>query len=183
MLYDLALEASLKFPESVSFAETGTRSGHSAMVILKAINDSGKKRWLFTIDPYGDKPYGVGQVTSRTYDYGEQHYRNAMHSLSRYAWENDLLHHHYRMRSQEYGFMAENVEFWHGGDIVGHRYGFVYLDGEHTVEAINSELAFFLPRLEDGGAIVIDDIAMIGDRIGELSVRGEIINDKYVYKK
>lgn len=183
-MYEEALRVSKELPENISFVETGTRDGDSAMVFLKAILDSGKKRWLFTVDPYGDKPYGVGNVLSTTYGYGEQHFRNALHSLSKYAWDNDLLHYHYRLRSQEYHKMAELTEFWHNGERVNHMYGLVYLDGEHTYDAIIKELDFFLPRLVKGGVIIIDDISFITEeQINELPIKGEIHHNKLFYVK
>jgi len=182
-MYAEALEVSKKLPEDVCFIETGTRNGDSAMVFLKAILDSGKKRWLFTVDPYGDKPYGVGNIVSSTYGYDEQHYRNAMYSLSKYAWDNDLLHYHYRMLSQEFYKVAEVTEFWHSSAKVERKYGLVYLDGEHTFDAIKKELDFFLTRLVKGGVIIVDDISFITqNEISELPIQGEIEHNKLFYK-
>jgi predicted O-methyltransferase YrrM len=173
---ELALEISRSLPEDASFCEVGTRSGDSAILLLDAIRESGKSRWLFTVDPYGDKPYHGAD----SYDYGEQHYRNAMKGLSDFAYEHDLLHCHYRMRSQEFGWMCENIEFWYGRGTHRQKYGFVYLDGEHRVEAVAKELEYFLPRLVPGGVIVIDDIGMLG---GAVPLDGEIALGKLWYRK
>jgi hypothetical protein len=182
-MYDEVLRVSKELPEDIVFVETGTRNGDSAMVILKGILDSGKKRWLFTVDPYGDKPYGIGSIVSSTYGYDEQHYRNAMMSLSKYAWDNDLLHYHYRMLSQEFHLISEQTEFWHKANKVQHKYGFVYLDGEHTFNAITKELEFFLPRLVKGGVVIVDDISFITeDEIKALPIQGEIKHNKLFYK-
>lgn len=180
--YQRALEVANNLPEDCWFAETGTRSGDTAIVLLRAINESGKKnRWLFTIDPYGDKPYETSTGVHTSFDYGEQHYRNALHSLSKYAWENDLLHCHYRMRSQEFKFMQDNVEFWFDHKKCEPKYGFVYLDGEHAHKPVEEELAYFLPRLCSGGVIVIDDPEYFD--LKKLSIDAEVIEDKIYYTK
>lgn len=42
----LALKNAMELDESALFCEIGTRSGDSALVLLKAIKNSGKLRWL-----------------------------------------------------------------------------------------------------------------------------------------
>jgi hypothetical protein len=52
--------------------------------------------------------------------------------------------------------------------VVGHKinhypFAFVYLDGEHTPQAVSEELAWFMPRMHPQGLVVIDDIESIKD--------------------
>jgi predicted O-methyltransferase YrrM len=95
-VYEAALRVSKEVPEDYIFIETGTRSGGSALTILQAIKDSGVDRWFFTIDPYGLKPYKVGDEIV-TLDYDESHYRRAMKVLADFSLENNLNHAHFRI--------------------------------------------------------------------------------------
>ena len=93
-----ALEISKNIDEDYIFCEVGTREGNSAIQLLDAIKESDKKRWLFTIDPYGHKPYRATtdmDPRGREFDYDEQCYRNGMMTLSTFAFNNDLLHYHW----------------------------------------------------------------------------------------
>lgn len=179
MLFNLAKECG-SLPQEYSFVETGTRSGHASILMLKAIKETNNNRWLFTIDPYGNKPYGHGKDIYTNFDYGEQHYRNAQYSLSKYAFDNDLLHYHYRLKSEEFEKVKSLTEFWHNGGKVEPKYGFIYLDGEHTTKAVLKELEYFLPRMHPEGGIVIDDVSLID--VDALPIKGEVKHDKLFVK-
>ena len=140
------------------FIEIGTRSGHSAMAVLYALAETQKVHWFFTVDPYGDKPYKDGSNDKNIYDYGEIHYRNAMASLSKFAFDHELLHYHWRMTSKDFRNLSESIEFWHEGEPHKPDYGFVFLDGEHDLESVTQEIAWFLPRMRAGAALIVDDV-------------------------
>lgn len=164
-LYAEAKRLSDVLREDVMFAEIGTRAAHSSITILSGIKDSKKKgRWFHTVDPYGLKPYNPGSRVVTTFDYGENHYRPAMVSLSAFSLEHELNHCHWRMKSVDFMRHVEDIEFWHDGNVMRHVYGFVFLDGEHDVESVEREARWFIERLVPGGMIVSDDI----DRLDEM---------------
>ena len=156
-LYSQVLEKAKQLPENVPFLEIGTRAGGSALAFLFAIRESGKKkRPLFTVDPYGNKPYLRGSEVLDM-DYGERFYRTAMRYLSQFCFDNRLCHQHWRLTSTDYMAMRDGISMWYGGELVQNVYSFIYLDGDHEEKTIATELSYFYPRLCDGGLIVIDD--------------------------
>ena len=157
-LVDDVRELSLKLPSDAMFLEVGTREGHSAIITLDAIKESHRKRWFFTIDPHGHRPYRADDTGGFVQlDYGEQMYRNAMLSLHNFAFKHDLNYCHYRMTSDNFIQYAENIEFWQNGQPQPWKFGYVYLDGEHNPEPVLRELNWYKQRLVPGGVIVIDD--------------------------
>jgi len=164
-----ALEISKKIDKDYIFCEIGTRAGDSGIQLLDAIKESNKKRWLFTVDPYGDRPYRATtdmDARGRYFDYNEQCYRNGMMTLSTYAFNNDLLHYHWRMTSDEFmhSIHEENIhaiEFWYDKKKIDYKFGLVFLDGEHYEDIVLNEFEWFKDRLIDGGLIIIDDIKNI----------------------
>lgn len=156
-LYSRALEKAKQLPEHIPFLEIGTRAGGSALAFLFAIKESSrKKRPLFTVDPYGNKPYLRGSEVLNM-DYGERFYRTAMRYLSQYSFDNNLFHHHWRLTSKDYMLIRTQIDFWYDGQLLENHYGFVYLDGDHEEKTIESEITYFSTRLCDGGLLVIDD--------------------------
>jgi hypothetical protein len=153
----IAIKKAKELDESALFCEIGTRSGDSALVLLKAINNSKKLRWLFTIDPYGNKEYEAATYIPNYNTYGDQHHRDAMYLLSKYAFKNNLLHNHWRMTSFDFISCIESIDFFYEGRKIDYKFGFVYLDGEHSLAVVQKEFAFFKERMVPGGVIIIDD--------------------------
>ncbi len=160
-LYAEVLDTAQALPDDVLFCEVGTREGGSALLALRAILESGvPQRILLTIDPYGGKPFCN---TNGNYGgiYQDDMYQRMMSRLSQYALENRLNHVHYKMTSADFMATFESVHLWNDESILRQRFGYVYLDGEHNSETVGQEIAWFLPRLVDGGLLVIDDIENI----------------------
>lgn len=173
-VYDAALEASLKLPSEFIFLETGTRSGGSALAILQAIQDSGKTRWLFTVDPYGLKPYNVGDEVVTGLNYGEQHYREAMKVLSDYAYDNNLLHSHFRMKSLDWMRCFDTSEFWYGGKQMQPLFGFAYLDGDHDSVTVSKEYRWIKGHTPEC-VVIVDDAHYLSDEVLRL---GDVRNGR-----
>jgi len=158
VLYNKAYEVSKRLPEKYAFCKIGSWRGGSAVAIMKAIKDSGSKRWMFTVDPYGSKPFGLGDEVVVADHYHEEDYRHAMKFMSDYAFDNRLNHYHFRMTSWQ--FMHPNygtTDFWYKGEKIKPDFGFAYVDGEHTAKDVSREFHWLNHRMPAGGAIVIDD--------------------------
>ena len=155
------MQQAVQLPEG-HFVDIGTRAGGTAMLALDVLKNSPDK-FLFTIDPYGDKPYPVGSeatgISTYPLDYGEQHYRTAMKELSQFAYSNNLNHVHYRTTSE--WWIKNHYQVFYKGDFLEDTFAFVYLDGEHTDTAVAMELDYFMPRMVKGGVIVVDDAHFI----------------------
>jgi len=187
-------ELSKKFPPEIVFLEIGTSKGTSGIRFLTGINKSGVKRWFFSIDPYGNKPYRVtGEVRTQT-NYGEEWYRKTMVMLNNYALENELLYCHWRILDTDFMEFFPKMEFWYGGKrIKDIQYGFIYLDGEHITESVLNEFRWFYERMPAGGMIVIDDINFLGmeegvkellkDFEGEMEFRHQEENHRVYFTK
>lgn len=173
-VYNTALRLSEELPEDYIFVETGTRSGGSALAILQAIKDSGRARWLFTVDPYGMKPYNIGNAVTNTLDYGEGHYRNAMKALSDYAYGNRLLHSHFRLKSLDWMRYFDECEFWYNGERMKPKFGFAYLDGDHDPVTVTQEYEWLKSHTDDV-AVIVDDAHYLDRQVLDL---GEVRNGR-----
>jgi hypothetical protein len=167
-VYQAALEASMDLPDDYIFIETGTRSGGSALAIMQALKDSASKRWFFTVDPYGDKPYKVGDDVTQLY-YGEDHYRTAMKVLYNYAEENKLNFCHFRMLSLDWMDAFDRYQFWSGEKEMTPKFGFAYLDGDHDSGTVDAEYKWLSNHTFDV-RVIVDDAHYLQPHTIELGV-------------
>lgn len=141
-----------------NFVEVGIDEGSSAVRLLELIK--GTDKWLFTVDPHGDKPFTSGQTTQQL-GYGEQTYRTAMLRLAACAVDNDSNHTHFRMTSERFMTTYDDTDIWAGGGKIDKSFCFVFLDGEHYTELVTKEFEWFAQRLVPRGIIVVDDFHML----------------------
>lgn len=169
--YDLVKKLDKELDLDQIFVEIGVGGGTTALRAIEALGANHSKRWYFTIDPYGDKPYSVGDSKGLTgYKYNEDEYRSAMALIKTKAQECEVNHTHWHMRSQDFMKMFEQIEFWSDGRIMQPRFGLAYLDGEHSWDPVGDEFRWFFHRMKRG-VISIDDYDMLG---GEEKVRAEL---------
>jgi hypothetical protein len=162
-LYEQLLDRARNLPWGIPFVEIGTRGGGSALLALNAIKESNVSRPLITIDPYG-KWYSDSNI-SNYQPMGESRYREAMKLLSEFCSENNLVHSHFRMTSEDFIQIWDTVGLWVGGENINDRkFGFVYLDGEHRIETVEREFEWFLSRMYPKGLIIFDDTEHIKDK-------------------
>ena len=151
--YNQVLERAIELPEEYPFLEIGTREGGTALLSLNAINDSGKKkRTLFTVDPYGNKPY-----EGNSPDYNEDRRRIAMKVISDFCFEEKLNHNHFRLSSLQFYETWIRSNFWYNGELLPKKFGFIYFDGDHSDENVFKELSMFVPLIHPKGLYTIDD--------------------------
>lgn len=156
-LYERVLEKAKILPEDVPFVEIGTRLGGTALIFLTAIKNSGIRRLLYTVDPYGYRPFKVGSIIMHKVA-GEEYYREAMKFLSIYCSQNSLFWIPFRMTSFDFMKIYDQIDIWYDEKVLEKKpFGFVYLDGEHNEDTISKELEWFNPRMHKKGLIVIDD--------------------------
>lgn len=156
-LYELALDKAKHLPDSTPFVEVGTRSGGTTLLFLHAIANSGKPRLMFSIDPYGFKPFMQGNRT--LYDlYGEHYWKIAAKHIANMCADSNLIYYsHWKITSLDFIKIYDQIEIWHNGEVFRDKFGFVYLDGDHCESTISQELAWFSPRLHQFGSIIVDD--------------------------
>lgn len=162
LIYDMALKYAKELPPEYIFMEIGCWKGGSTMALMKAVKDSGIDRWVFSVDPYGSKPFKLGDGIQKEADYNEEIYRDAMVNFAIYAKELGVKHYHWRMTSEDFMEFAPEIEFWDKGKTIDLKFGFVFIDGDHDGEVVGGEMDWLIPRMPKGKSmIVLDDLPYI----------------------
>lgn len=162
LIYDMALQYSQQLPEDYIFMEIGCWKGGSTMALMQAVKDSGKDRWVWSVDPYGSKPFKLGDGIQEEADYNEDIYRAAMENFARFAKQLGVKHYHWRLESEDFFHIIEQVNFWDKGELVNPKFGFVYIDGDHDGEVVAREMEWLKVRMpENKSMIVLDDTPWI----------------------
>lgn len=160
LIYEKALEYSKILPPEKIFMEIGCWKGGTTMALMQAVKDSGVDRWVFSVDPYGSKPFKLGMGTQEEADYNEEIYRAAMLNFSKTANKLKVKHCHWRMMSEDFMKTFPKVEFFDKGKVIKPDFGFVYIDGDHNCYTVQGELEWLRGRM-NSGMIVMDDVPYI----------------------
>ena len=163
MFYEYVLRWATELPEDLIFVDIGSYKGGTTMAIMQAVHDSGKRRWVWSIDPYGTKPFRLGTGIQAEAQYDEEIYKSAMSNLSTAAQELNVAQYHWRMTSEDFMKIIEQIDFYDQGKVIKPRFGFVSIDGDHDGEVTEKELQWFLLRMPDGG-FILDDVPYIKQR-------------------
>lgn len=162
MIYDLALQYSKQLPEDYIFMEIGCWKGGSTMALMQAVKDSGKDRWVWSVDPYGSKPFKLGDSIQEEADYNEEIYRAAMVNFTSFAQELGIKHYHWRLESDDFMKVSEQVNFWDKSQLIKPQFGFVYIDGDHDGEVVAREMLWLKDRMPaNKSMMVLDDTPYI----------------------
>lgn len=126
--------------------EVGTHLADYAKIIL----DNWAGRCLYCVDPWKNPP---GYESQAKFLWGEgtreDHYQKAKLSLRPYGHRARML----RCVSED----AANI-------IQDSTLDFVYLDGDHSYEAVYSDLNWWWPKLKSGGVMLGHDIICPGEK-------------------
>lgn len=134
------------------FLEIGTRSGGSALLILRLLDlvypPPARRPLVFTVDPYGSLPYA-----GAPFQYDDRHYRAMKQALAGYA-----NHVHYMMDSELFLRQLDQLYVWRAGSRLSFDHlSLVYLDGSHDPAVVWPEIERLLPRIIPGGFLIVDD--------------------------
>jgi len=162
-----------RLPVNLSFLEVGSYQGETTCDIIRILR--GSERWLFTVDPYGSKPYLLdGQFWAGDQTlYTDHTYRRAIRAMATAADEHAVNHAYYRMTSLDFFEVIRRFDFWYRGEIFPLRFGFVYLDGAHEPATVRKEVEWLREHMREG-LIVVDDWHHVAD----LPFRGEVLHDR-----
>lgn len=132
------VEAFSNLPSNLPAVEVGVKLGGSCMLAMNAISQTQVLRPMFAIDPFNDSVQ-EGQNTD---------VRLVTYTLAKEAARLGVSVTVFPMTS------AEWMERW-----VKHhtKFSYVYLDGCHIASNVISELHYFLPRIEPGGLLIVDN--------------------------
>lgn len=150
----LAMQANPTLP----ILEIGSFKGETAEALIKVALltlDLGHNPppFLFTVDPYGAKPYNGGDCYG-IIGYGEDVYVAQKTRLAPYD-----NHAHFYMTGTAFLHMAPLFYWWYRGKQYDARnFSFVFLDGEHDLDGIERDLQLLIGRLVPGSRVVIDNV-------------------------
>jgi predicted O-methyltransferase YrrM len=155
-----AVVATPRAVDAPPFLEIGTRSGGSALLILRLLAllypRPARPPLVLTVDPYGSLPYA-----GAPFEYDDRHYRAMKQALAGYA-----NHVHYMMDSELFLRQLDELYVWRGGvRIPFTNFGLVYLDGSHDPPVVWAEIESLLPRVIPGGFLIIDDTDWFGGAV------------------
>lgn len=160
ILFNYYLALLKKVPIDSIIVEVGTRQGGLSLMFMYGINLLKIRKTIFTIDPYGNKPYKQGEETLQL-NYSDDYYYTAMGNIGLYSIGSPYINHaHWKITSIDFIKIWDLIGIWDNGKYkkgIDVKYGFVYLDGEHNDKVVADELNYFIPRLAKNGNICIDD--------------------------
>ncbi|QGH73311.1 MAG: methyltransferase [Siphoviridae sp. cttb18] len=168
--YKEKLEETLKVLPDLPIVEIGTAGGTTAFYALECLKKNNDKRWFFTIDPYGDKPYQAGgSILDSAMGYNDKLYAEMMKKLYSFAYENELSYLHWKLTSLDFMKIFPQIEFWSSEWVkLKPKFAWAFLDGDHSWNPVKEEFDFFYNHMPKGGVICIDDFNLLE---GENEVR------------
>lgn len=164
--------------------EIGTRRGGSAKMIIDALTENeDTNRSMFCIDPYGNidleitninasihypgkyqvegDPMSKDSSFATKFDYTNDMRNRVIPSLYYYAYQRGLNFTFFCLEDHEFfNRYSDGVPVYNEIKKLENQYAFVFFDGPHTNEAVDTELKFFLDRAPIGAVYVFDDIWM-----------------------
>lgn len=190
--YEILSDAAMRIKDVPgAIVEIGTRRGGSAKIIMDSLDAIGEtQRPFFCIDPYGNIEYPETNKAISLFNpdfelEGDREspdinvnirrdYDNAMRnriipSLYFYAYNKGFDFTFFCLEDTEFfARYADGVPIYNINKKLINEYAFVFFDGPHTNECIETELNFFLERSVPGSVFVFDDYWMMDhDRVVE----------------
>ena len=143
--------------------EIGLREGGGTKLMLDALWESGQgARTHLAIDPYGNIEYRGFEDDVRHFDYTNMMRNRCMVDLYTYIWnafQNNLNVIFMCLEDTEFfDRFADGVPVYSEFKRLATKYAVVHYDGPHASGPLHAELAFFTPRMVQGGMAVFDDI-------------------------
>lgn len=137
--------------------EIGTRHGGSALLFLGLIEAMypERKPMVFSVDPYGGKPYNGGDGP-RAPLFGVSDYLRAKQTLVRFS--NHAL---WYCRGEDFICGMRGRPYWTDGEMfMIDRFTFVLVDGDHDAQTVQQEVSLLRDAhngLAPGSTIVVDN--------------------------
>lgn len=176
--------------------EIGTRRGGSAKMIIDTLVQNGDtNRSMFCIDPYGNieipctnlnmtlhnpdreiegDPQSKEITSPQRFDYDNTMRNRIIPSLYYYAYNAGLNFTFFCLEDTEFfDRYADGVPVYDNFKLMEDKYAFAFLDGPHDNDALERELAFFVPRSVVGTVLVFDDVWMYS--------HDEIVEQKWLF--
>jgi len=149
--------------------EIGVREGHGSYLMMKYGPPS---RIHVAVDPYGNIEYKSWEIRrDRLNNYNNEMFYNTMINLydsALYAFPEQRHILFFPLEDTEFmQKFKEGIPVYQYEKRIYKEYAIVHIDGPHTVEDVQKENQFFLPRMALGGIIIYDDIQQY-DHFGKI---------------
>lgn len=143
-------------------AEIGTRKGGGSALMLDTLYEAGPVDKIHvSIDPYGDVYYNNSDAPNVLvkFNYNNQMRDNTMINLRKYASDKEFNFVFINMEDYEFfKRYSDGIPIYDIEKRIMNQYSVVFLDGPHSVAAVNAEIEFFCPRQAKHGMLVFDNI-------------------------
>jgi hypothetical protein len=153
--YEILTEAARHAPPGL-ICEIGCRLGGGVSAICDGLTPG---RTILSVDPYGDMPYHIAEDRFVYLDYGGDMLTEALCTIPVFCRERGV---------RWLPLVLEDAEFFkrfrdgvpiyeRGYKRLVNEYALVHVDGPHCLANVIAAIAFFSPRLAEGGWMVFDD--------------------------
>jgi len=155
---DEAVRESSKVPGLV--CEIGLFRGGGAKHLIDGIADSGSRKTLVTIDPYGNIEYVGSDVQGLVrLDFWNSRRNDCMVNLFAYAQVRDVNLLFFNLEDTEFfNRFGDGVPIYEDFKRIEDQYSCVHFDGPHTTDAVLHEFDFFNKRASKGAWFAFDDV-------------------------
>jgi hypothetical protein len=154
--YDILFEACVLTANVGGIScEIGVREGFGSLMLIMTNND----RKVIGIDPYGDIIYPYDESNKRRLDYTNLMKYKTLKGLYNVVYEYNKDYQLYNMTdTQFFNRFADGILVYNQIEQLLNYYSLVFFDGPHTVDTVTKEIDFFIPRIQQNGMFVFDNI-------------------------
>lgn len=145
--------------------EIGLRRGGGSKRIIDAMVETGQKRPLIGLDPYGNIDYVTMLNLNSPTVVTKMDYTNVMRNeclinMYIYCLQKNVNFIFFNLEDTEFmNRFADGVPIYEEHKRMETQYAVIYFDGPHEVDPVMKEVEFFEPRAPKGAVFVFDDVS------------------------
>lgn len=157
--YGILLEALKMSPNQGLTCDIGIRKGRSSQLIMEHTAQFRQNHTHISIDPYGSIGYhATTYLPPGVTDYSNQMRRETVYNLSKIAMQLNVNLFFLPMEDSEFFIrFADGVPVYQETKELVNEYGFVFVDGQHSLEAVRAAVNFFSTRMAPNGVLMFDN--------------------------
>jgi hypothetical protein len=157
--YNILLDALTMSPNEGLTCDIGVRRGKSSQLIIEHTAKFRQNHTHVAIDPYGSIGYhATTYLPPGITDYSNQMRRETFCNLSTVAMNLNVNLFFLPIEDSEFFIrFADGVPVYQETKRLVNDYGFVFIDGQHSLEAVKEAVNFFSTRMVPKGVLVFDN--------------------------
>lgn len=139
--------------------DIGVRKGRSSQLIMEHVARTKENPTHIAIDPYGSIGYHADRyLPAGQSDYSNQMRRETMNNLSKLGMDLNVNLLFLPMEDTEFfQRFGDGVPLYQHEKALINEYGFVFVDGQHSLEAVRHAINFFSSRMVSNGVLMFDN--------------------------